>query len=416
MNGLSAAQQRAVSESTAPINIWTGAIRSGKTLSSLLRWLLYVADAPRGGELLMIGRTRDSIARNALLPLQDRDLFGPFAKHVHYTAGSATARILDRTVHVIGANDAKAEPKVRGVTGAGAYVDELTTLPEAFWTMLMGRMSVRGSKIFATTNPDSPAHWLKAKFLNRVGAADMTHWRHFHFVMDDNPSLPAEYKAQQKANYTGLWYRRFILGEWVAAEGAIYDMWDPDRHVLTHDRLPKMTSYLALGCDWGTSNPTVGILLGLGEDKRLYAVDEWWCAKPRDGAAFTPGQQSESLRAWLDEAPGRPQWTVVDPSAAAFRNQLTFDGLTTMPADNDVSYGLATVATLLGDGTLRISDRCANLIREIPGYSWDPKATEKGEDKPVKVDDHACDALRYAVVTTESVWRPQITTDLEEAA
>src|SRR5690606_15080766 len=102
----------------------------------------------------------------------------------------------------------------------------------------LGRMSVRGAQLFGTTNPDSPAHWLKAKFLDRI--ADLPDWRSWHFTLDDNPSLSDTYKAAIKAEFTGLWYRRFILGEWVAAEGAIYDMWDPLAHVIPYDTMPAL--------------------------------------------------------------------------------------------------------------------------------------------------------------------------------
>lgn len=421
---LSDKQRQAIAESTAAINIWTGAIRSGKTLSSLLRWLIYVAAAPTSGELVMIGRTRDSIARNAIAPLQDPALFGKAARYVHYTRGASTAKILDRTVEVIGANDAKAEPKVRGLTCAGAYVDELTTLPEAFWTMLMGRMSVAGSKIFATTNPDSPAHWLKAKFLDRLH--QLQHWRHWHFVMDDNPSLSDAYKAQQRANYTGLWFRRFILGEWVAAEGAIYSMWDPARHVVPHALLPVMRRLLAVGVDYGTTNATAALMLGLAEDRRLYLVDEWRHDPKQTQQRLTDAQLSAHLRGWLDRPhvtmrPGleqpRVEWVAVDPSAASFKVQLHNDGVTGLvDADNDVAYGIRTVASGLAGGWLKVSDRCAGFIAEAPGYAWDPKATEKGEDKPIKVADHSLDGGRYALTTTEALWRAHITTELEEAA
>lgn len=410
---LSPAQRTAIAGAVKPINLWTGAISSGKTLSSLLRWLIYVADAPRGGALIMVGRTRDSIARNALAPLQDPALFGRFARAVSYTRGAPTATILGREVEVIGANDAKAEPKVRGLTCAGAYVDELTTLPEAFWTMLMGRMRVPGSKIFATTNPDSPAHWLKAKFLDRL--TQLPDWAHFHFTMGDNPSLTADYVERMKRNYTGLWYRRFILGEWVAAQGAIYSMWDPDEHIVAWDRLPEMRRLLAVGVDYGTSNPTAALLLGLGLDRRLYAVDEWRHDPAIAREQLTDEQLSKGMRTWLEQGHTpqitgqRPEWVCVDPSALSFKVQLRADGVQGVTdADNDVAYGIRTTASLLGSRRMLISDRCTGLIHELPGYSWDDKATLAGQDKPVKIADHSLDAQRYAVTTTEPLWRDEL--------
>jgi phage terminase large subunit len=412
----------AIARSTGKVNLWDGAIRSGKTVSSLLRWLIFVSSAPRGGELVMIGRTREAIGRNVMGPLQDPSLFGALAEHTSYTIGAPTATILGRRVHVIGASDAKAEKVIRGMTVAGAYVDEVTVIPEEFFVQLLGRMSPPGAALFGTTNPDSPAHWLKVKFLDKVATGGLPHWRYFQFTMADNPKLTADYIAQKKLEFTGLWYRRFIAGEWVAAEGAVFPMWDPDVHVVPWRNLPAMRSLVGAGIDYGTTNATACLLVGLGVDGRLYAVDEWR-NDPRAGApSMTDGQLSAALRDWLDQdhlpsQPGmRPRYVVADPSAASLRVQLFRDGLATTPADNDVGRGLAQVATLLAERQLLVSDRCRGLIAEVPGYSWDDKATEKGEDKPVKVADHSLDGLRYGVVSTESLWRPHLINTMELAA
>lgn len=184
-------QLQFLQRSNARVNILEGAIRSGKTIIALLRWLMFVARAPKGGELLMIGRTRDSVWRNMIAPLQNTDLFGDLAKHVVGNYGAPTVKILGRVVHVMGASDAKAERVLRGMTVAGALVDEVTTIPEEFFTQLLGRMSVDGAQLFGTTNPDSPAHWLKKKFLDRIGALTnpLLDWTRWSFTIDDNPSL-----------------------------------------------------------------------------------------------------------------------------------------------------------------------------------------------------------------------------------
>ncbi|WP_086705604.1 PBSX family phage terminase large subunit [Streptomyces antimycoticus] len=419
---LSRKQLDYVVNSTAFVNLAEGSIRSGKTASSLLRWLIYVASAPRGGELVVVGRTRDSLNRNVFGPLMDPSLFGPLAAFTKYTNGASTATILGRTVHVLGASDAKAEKVLRGLTCAGAYVDELTVISEDFFQQLLGRCSVEGAQIFCTTNPDSPAHWVRRRFLDRIGK--LKDWRTWHFQLDDNPVLSDKIKARYKRMYTGLWFRRFILGEWVAAEGAVFDMWDPARHVLPWQQLPAMQRMLALGADYGTTNASTGLLLGLGTDRRLYLVDEWRHDPQHAQARLTDGQLSAGLRGWLDGqhlpngGPERPEWIAVDPAAASFRLQLYRDGLMPSEADNDVSRGIGLLATLLAEGQLLVSDRCAGFIREAPGYSWDPAATEKGEDKPLKVADHSLDGGRYAVATTEALWRPHLITpeELEVAA
>lgn len=420
---LSLRQLDYIVNSTAFVNLSEGSIRSGKTVSSLLRWLSYVATAPRGGELVVVGRTRDSLNRNVFGPLMDPGLFGQLAKRTHYTNGASTAVILGRTVHVLGASDAKAEKVLRGLTCAGAYVDELTVISEDFFQQLLGRCSIEGAQIFATTNPDSPAHWVRRRFLDRLGK--LPDWRVWKFQLDDNPTLSDLVKQRYRRMYTGLWFRRFVLGEWVAAEGAVFDMWDPARHVVAWESLPVMERMLALGVDYGTTNATAGLLLGAAGGS-LYLVDEWRHDPVHAQSRLTDGQLSAGLRSWLDgtehtphTAPrgqARPEWVCVDPSAASFRLQLFRDGVTPQEADNDVGRGISLIATLLAEERLKVADRCEGFIREAPGYSWDPAATEKGEDKPLKVADHSLDGGRYAVATTEALWRPLIPSMLEVAA
>ena len=413
---LSARQLQAVRESTGTVNLYHGSIRSGKTIGSLIRWMLFLANAPHGGELVMVGRTRDAVWRNIISPLQDPTITGEGAGQVIGNYGAPTVTILGRRVHVLGASDAKAELVIRGMTVAGALVDEVTTLPEQFFTQLLGRMSVRGAKLFGTTNPDNPAHWLKRRFIDR--AAVLPHWRVFHFTMDDNPSLTPEYVAQKKLEFTGLWYRRFILGEWVAAEGAVYSMWDPARHVIPWESCPPLSRIVSVGVDYGTTNATAALALGVTAEPapRLVLVDEWRHDPGLSRQRWTDGQLSEGLRGWLS-GPHTPdghrsppvEWVLVDPAAASFKVQLHADGVRNVGnADNDVSYGIRTVATLLGSGQLVVTDRCQGFITEAPGYSWSDKATEKGEDKPIKVADHSLDGGRYSICSTESIWRSLI--------
>lgn len=418
-------QLRFLKGSSARVNILEGAIRSGKTIIALLRWLMFIAKAPRGGELLMIGRTRDSVWRNMVAPLQNVDLFGDLATHTVGNYGAPTVKILGRVVHVMGASDAKAERVLRGMTVAGALVDEVTTIPEEFFTQLLGRMSVKGAQLFGTTNPDSPAHWLKKKFLDRIKAATnpLVDWTRWSFTIDDNPSLEPDYVEAIKNEFTGLWYRRFILGEWVAAEGAVFDFWNPNYHdaakdpghVIRWEQLPPMTRMFGVGIDYGTTHATSAIILGLGTDRRLYFIDEWRYEAGQAQLRMTDAQQSAAIRSWLATphlpypSTLTPEWTIVDPAAASFKVQLQADGVDNLiNADNDVLYGIRTMSSLMMGGKLLVSDKCQGIISEYPGYSWDPAATARGEDKPLKVADDSIDPGRYVITTTETNWRPYI--------
>lgn len=378
--------------------MWHGAVRSGKTVGSLFAFLMRVAEAPTQGEIVIIGRTRDTVFRNLIGPLLNESMFGGFTEHIVCNRGAPTATILGRTVHVIGASDVRAEAIIRGMTINTSYVDELTLVAEDFMSQLMARHSVDGAWLGATTNPDAPGHYVKAQYIDR--AAEMGH-RIFHFTLDDNRKyLKPGYIDGLEKQHTGIWRDRFIRGLWTMADGMVFDAFDTDRHVV--DELPTIVRTLSVGMDYGTTNPTSGIMLGIGDDHRLYAIAEWAPPQGVDAAL------SKSLQAWLAPLP-QPEYLFVDPAAASFKLQLRTDGLSRIyNADNDVLAGIRTVSSLLATGQLLIHSSCTNLLREIPGYVWDKKASEKGEDKPVKLNDHHVDALRYAVASARRFWEPEL--------
>lgn len=402
---LSDKQLRSISEATARINLWHGSVRSGKTIASLLRFLFAVRRAPASGLLLIVGRSLATIERNVIEPLQDPLLFTDTAAEVHHTRGATTAVIHGRTVHLIGASDARSEGRLRGLTASVAYADEVTLLPEPFFVQLLARLSVPGALLIGTTNPDGPRHWLKAQYLDREADLDLASW---HFKLADNPALSPAYVAALSAEYTGLWRRRMILGEWVVAEGAIYDMYDEQRHVV--DELPPMRRHW-LGVDYGTSNPFSAVLLGLGDDDRLYAVGEWRHDSRAAHRQMTDAQYSRAVREWLAEMDVVPEWTFVDPSAASYSTQLWADGHPGVArADNRVLDGIRSVSNLLDADALLIHRSCEGLLAELPSYVWDDTAAARGEDRPVKQTDHSLDALRYAVHSSAHEWRHLLTT------
>lgn len=363
----------------------------------------------------MIGRTERTVINNLILPLQE--MLGSDRVKVNYGTGKAI--ILGREILIYGANNEASRTKIQGATLAGAYVDEASTVPESFFTMLYSRLSVPGAKLWLTANPEGPSHWLKTDWLDKarlwIDGKGTFHWNNsdaaldlhrYTFLIDDNKTLDPAYLARQKRSYSGLFYRRYIGAEWVAADGAVFDMYDPEKHVIPYEELPAITHVFGAGMDYGTTNASTAIILGLGTDKRLYALDEWRHDSKAEQIKFTDAKLSASVRAWLAASPHKPEWVIVDPAAASFKVQLADDGLNNViNGNNDVIYGIRTVASLFSTGQLIVTDRCKGLIAELPGYSWDTKATEKGGDKPIKVADHSIDALRYAVATTESNWR-----------
>ncbi|VDG76174.1 phage terminase large subunit [Actinobaculum suis] len=411
--GPSPKQMYAIGAAQGRVNIWQGSIRSGKTWSSIIRFAAAVATKTGPGEILITGKNLDSIYRNLFSPILTEPTLAFLAPNTSYRQGASTATMFGKTIHIVGANDYRAESRLRGITIALAYADEITVLPENFFSQLLGRMSPPGAQLFGTTNPDSPAHWLKTNYLDRVDR--LKDWNVFHFTLDDNPALTDEYKTAIKAEYTGLWYDRFILGKWVSADGAVYDMWDPDTMVTPWDNLPEMVETYAIGVDYGTTNPTAALTLSLGTDGRLYLTDEWRIDTGNRTRAWTDAELSDGLITWAATAhtphentpPAR--WIIVDPAAASFKAQLHHDGARNVQdGNNNVLYGIRLVASLLANDRLKIADRCTGLIKEIPGYVWDAKATDQGTDRPIKHDDHSLDAARYAIATTEPLWRGRL--------
>ncbi|MEO6084703.1 MAG: terminase family protein [Umezawaea sp.] len=404
--------------SDAFVNLSEGSVRSGKTASGLLRWLKFVNSAPKKGDLVVCAKTYDTATRNIFNPLREHPLFGrAVAKSTSYTRGAPTAQILGRTVEVVTFNDERAEGRLRGMTAAGGYVDEWSLMPRSFNDQLIARCSVDGAQLFGNTNPDNPRHWLKKDYINeaRPGGRVDGDWKIWKFLLDDNPSLSEKIKDRYRRQFVGLWYKRMILGQWVAAEGAVYETWDPARHVVTSKQMPAIVRWLSLGVDYGTTNPFAALMLGLGADGRLYLTNEWRWDSRKQQRSLTDAQYSQRLRAWLVDIGIVPEWTVVDPSAASFIAQLHNDGVTPYRADNSVIDGIRLIASLLAAGLLLVHESCEGWIEEAPGYTWDQKAADEGRDEVIKLGDHSLDAGRYAIKTTQALWQGNLL-DLEAAA
>jgi PBSX family phage terminase large subunit len=391
-------QRQSILESTARINLWTGAVRAGKTVGAIIRWLDFVARGPEG-DLMMIGKTERTLKRTTLDPITE--MIGSENCRVNW--GMGEARILGRRVYLLGANDQRAEEKLRGVTLAGAYGDELTTWFSDFFGMLMSRLSVRGAKFFGTTNPDTPSHWLKRDWLDRASELNL---KHFHFTIDDNPNLDPETVAELKKEFVGIWYDRYILGLWVEASGRIFDAWTEGRFVV-NETPPLLRRWAAI--DFGRFNPFVAQLQGFATDGRVYVVSEF----RYDGRAMKR-QKSEAeyvrdligwMRTLTDAGHEWPEYWFVDPTAVSFLNELyraEFSGV--RPADNDVRSGLQLVASSLSTDRLRVNALCKGLREEFPTYAWDPKAADRGIEQPLKKNDHSMDTLRYGLMGSSFIW------------
>jgi PBSX family phage terminase large subunit len=376
-------QLDSILQSTARLNIWEGSVRSGKTIASIVRWLEYIKTGPQG-DLLMVGKTERTLKRNILDVVED--VVG--TKNFKYNRGLGEVYIFGRKVYIAGANDERSESKIRGMTLAGSYGDELALWPESFFKMLLSRLSVKGAKLFGTTNPDSPYHWLKAEYIDN----ENINIKVFHFAIEDNLSLDCEYVKELKKEYAGLWYKRFIQGLWVLAEGTVYDMFDESKHIIAE--IPECERYW-ISVDYGTNNPTVFLLQGQ-KDNAFYTLKEYYYDSSKAGRQKTDAEYSKDLKEFIGDK--HITNIVVDPSAASFIAQLRKDGFFNVKkANNEVLTGIRCVSTLLSNNRYFIHESCKNLIKEKASYVWDTKAQQKGEDKPLKQNDHASDAERYGL-------------------
>ena len=366
---------------------YEGAVRSGKTFISVLRYMKALKEGPPG-HAMIVGVSRDSIQRNVIGELCA--LVGappPTPKTTQMT-------IFGRTVFLVGANDERAERRIRGSTLALAYVDEVTLIPKGFFRMLLSRLSVTGAQLFGTTNPDSPFHWFRTDFLEKTDL-DM---RVFKFKLPDNPSLSEAYIDNLKREYSGLWYKRYIEGEWVLAEGTVYDFFEEEYHVI--DTPPGAAEYYIVGIDYGTANPTTFSLIAYSRKcyPNIWLEREYYYDSKKHGRQKTDTEYVEDLKKFIEGKTVRSIY--VDPSAASFKNEMARQGIGGVrDADNDVLNGIRFQSKLLNNGTYKIVRCCSNAIREYQTYRWDEKASEKGEDKPIKEFDHSLDGQRYALYT-----------------
>ena len=386
-------QKSSIDASNARLNLWHGAVRSSKTVGANYRWMLFIAEAVKNnvhGDLLMFGKTERTLKRNILDPLAE--YMGP--NRFRYNKGEGEAYMWGRKIHIAGANDERAEGKIRGGTYLAAYGDELTLIPESFFKMLLSRLSLPGAKLFGTTNPDSPYHWLKAEYMDKEGL-DL---ESFHFTLDDNPFLDPTYVEELKKEYTGLWYKRFILGLWVQAAGAVYDMWS-DENVCRADP-EKVTSWFA-DCDYGTSNPCTFSLKGTwmeGDKRRVHTFKEYFY-DGRDRGQKTDAEYVSDLVEFLGDKKSLRLPIYTDPSAASFIVAGRKGGFRMVEADNEVIDGIRFTSSFIQDGTYTVDPSCKETIKGYQAYIWDEKAQKRGEDKPLKENDHTCDRDRYGIYT-----------------
>lgn len=343
---------------------------------------------------MMCAKSLTTLKRNCLILLQELVGEGNFS----FSISAKEGVLFDRRIIFEGANDMRSESKIRGLTLQGAYLDEATQVPEDFFVMLLSRLRLSGAKLFATTNPDSPSHWLKTNYIDR---SDELSLLDMHFLIEDNTTLPKDYVESIKQEYTGVFYDRFILGQWVLAEGIIYPMYkeaiEEPPYKDVNGNFIKPAQYV-LSIDYGTQNAFAAILWGKYNNV-WYGLKEYYYSGRTEGQQKTDEEYGKDMDKFIECVDDRIK-TIIDPSAASFITLLRrkHSKYRVIPADNSVADGIRETATALKNGLIKISPNMKNWQIEAAGYCWDDSPVE---DRPIKISDHLMDSMRYFVKTSK---------------
>lgn len=388
-----------------------GAIRSGKTVAMAVSFVMWAMSNFDRENFIMAGKTVKSFQRNVLKPLQA--ILPGRGYNCRYLQTDGLLRVSrglkTNDFYIFGGKDEASQDLVQGLTAAGAYFDEVALMPESFVNQATGRLSVDGSKMWFNCNPEAPLHWFKLQWIDRAKEKGLLL---LHFTMDDNNSLSEEIKARYRSMYAGVFYMRFILGLWAVAEGLVYSMFGDGNRYDDETRpaamLSTSTRYIAV--DYGTTNPCV--FLDIRDDGQdVWIENEWrWDSKSAEAQRMaipnmTDAQYADAMTDFMGADPAEQCMVVVDPSAKSFITELRQRGFYVKEGDNDVLDGIRETATLITRKKLHVHERCKGLLNEFHSYVWDEKAAQRGEEKPVKMQDHGMDAMRYYVHTVLPDWR-----------
>lgn len=372
-------------------NVKTGATGSGKSFVDYTVTIPKRITAARGeGLLVLMGDTRGTLERNILEPM--RSYWPGLVGNIR---SDNTVDIFGKKVYALGADNKKHVARIQGATFEYVYGDEVTTWSEEVFQMLKSRLRCEHSHFDGTCNPENPNHWFKT-FLD--SDADIFQQS---YVIDDG-ALPKKVIEELKKEYAGtVYYERFILGNWVAAEGLVYPMFG-EGHILR--QLPETEGDCYVSCDYGIQNATVFHLWQREKDsERWIAIREWYYSGREERRQLTVSELADGLCHMLGGI--RPKRVIIDPSAAALKVELRRREFNTQDADNDVLNGIEDVCTLLKLGQIAFYKDCKHAIEEFGEYRWDSKAADLGVDAVIKENDHCMDSVRYFARTRKLVKR-----------
>lgn len=386
MAGLSEKQKRILAFPYTRFDalICDGAIRSGKSSLMTFAFVGWAMDNFDGQRFAICGKTVDSTIKNVVMPYLSMVL--PRERYVIRWRRSdklliVTAGERVNYFEVFGGKDESSADLIQGRTLAGVLFDEVALQPRSFVEQAMARCSVDGSRFWFNCNPGPPNHWF---YLEWILKAKERNALHLHFRMEDNPSLSERIIARYKSMYTGTFYQRYIDGEWVAAEGLVYQFGEEN----ITDETPAGSEYY-ISIDYGTLNPFSAGLWSVTGAKAV-RIREYYYSGRGNQSMKTDEEYCDAVQELAKGCEVRK--VIVDPSAASFIAALRKRRFTVLQADNDVMDGIRRVAVYLKNGNIKIHRGCADCIKEFGLYRWDEKSSE---DRVVKENDHAMDEVRY---------------------
>lgn len=365
--------------------ICDGAVRSGKTMAMGLSFFLWAQSTFDGQRFGICGKTIASLRRNVLAEVLPRlEALGATWKEKR-TENLLILRLLgyENRYYIFGGRDESSASLIQGITFAGVLLDETVLMPRSFVEQACARCSVEGSRLWFNCNPAGPGHWFYREWILE---AEKRNCLRLTFSMEDNPSLTEKIRQRYRRLYSGVFYRRFILGQWVQAEGRVYDFFTAEMV----GKAPARCDQWYISCDYGTVNPTSMGLWGRSGES-WYRVKEFYFDSRKEQRQMT----DEEYAAALGKLAGDRKITavIVDPSAASFIEVLRRRGWHVRKADNDVLGGIRITSDCLKSGKIVICEGCSDCLREMEEYAWDLSGGNK--DRVKKEHDHAMDDMRY---------------------
>ncbi|MCD8328956.1 MAG: PBSX family phage terminase large subunit [Ruminococcus sp.] len=370
--------------------ICDGAVRSGKTFSMSLSFVLWSMSSFQNASFAFCGKTITSLRRNLIEPLISYLLKSGFSvkelkskNRIDISRGRFHNRY-----YLFGGKDEGSASLIQGITLSGILLDEVVLMPRSFVEQAIARCSKESSKLWFNCNPDNPYHWFKKEWIDKAKEKNLLYIR---FTLDDNPSLSPSIKKRYKALFSGAFYDRFVLGKWSSTYGLVY----PDFKNAVVKVCENYCSQYVVSCDYGTVNPSSFGLWGCDRDGVWVRIKEYYFDSRKEGFQKTDEEHYTSLCSLLGNI--IPECVIVDPSAASFIECINRHGkYKTVRAKNDVVSGIRQVSDAIKQGKIKICEQCVDSIRESELYRWDEKS---GRDAPLKENDHAMDDIRYFVST-----------------